>query len=89
MDRETAPARPWLGAALLAVPVRGCHWPLGEIDSEAEFRFCREPAATADAKCPSYCLKHRKIAYLREGETQEDRDRDVERDVELGVLLKP
>ncbi len=67
-------SRPWLAVALVARPENGCAFPLGEIDDETGFAFCgAELASGARAHSP-YCRAHHAIAYLLEGETQEDRD---------------
>lgn len=72
---DDAESRPWLATALVAVPASGCVWPIGEIDDESGFRFCCEPVEASSAHvCRSYCAKHLAVAYLRNGETQEDRD---------------
>lgn len=73
-DEERHRPRPWLAVALAAVPRGGCRWPLGEINDQEGFGFCGAPAVLIE-KCGSYCERHHAVAYLRRGETQEDRDR--------------
>lgn len=50
---------PPAAAALLRVEAGTCHWPLGDLDSEA-FRFCDAPR---ERGC--YCVEHRRLALRR------------------------
>ena len=68
-------ARLWLAAALVARPPGGCAWPLGDT-ADRRFAFCGCPvgARPPEERRGFYCDAHLAVAYLRDGETQADRD---------------
>lgn len=72
-------AKLWLATALVARPAGGCAWPLGDTASR-RFRFCGCPVGerAIDEKRGFYCEAHLATGYLREGESQADRDSTLE-----------